>query len=106
MNIDEAARATRKYKMSFIYGCGKGPSGIAVCMEGEDDDYIKMFSGTAEAQTACDYLNLLAVLEAIREPSAEMNRAGYDAFEDGYVAAAPRYTAMIDALIAEVNAQK
>lgn len=74
MNIDEAARATRKYQ---VFG-----------------------DGGSEAQIACDRMNLLAVLEAIREPSEVMVAEG----EAAYVYHPKNiWSEMIYALIAEVG---
>ncbi len=71
MNIDDAAKATRKHEI-----------------------------GT----NACDRLNLVAVLEAIREPSEEMSSAGADRIEVSSPIADHAWRAMIDALIAEAAA--
>jgi hypothetical protein len=53
------------------------------------------------AQAACDRLNLLAVLEAIMEPTTAMIKAGWIDKED--VNPDDIWGAMIDALIAEMN---
>ncbi len=102
MNIDKAAWATR----AFFYSSWNGLWDAKVWQVFTSSEHVaasKGFSSRAEAQAACDRLNLLAVLEAIREPSEAAVRAGYDAFEDGYVAIRPRLKAVIDALIAEVK---
>ena len=100
MNIDDAALATRKYDW-FL----QGPEGERkVCVWHGDD--LLAFDSIPEAQTACDRLNLLAVLEAIREPSealqtaAVWRKADQEAIGDLYASV---YRAMIDALIAEVK---
>ena len=105
MNIDEAARATRKFNTTTIYGCGKGPSGPAVCLAGDDSGggEFEIFPSVADAQAACDRENLLAVLEAIREPTQAM----IDAAPGGDLAtlhgAVYVWRAMIGALIEEVK---
>lgn len=88
MNLTEAARATRKY---FVTDSGE----IALTV-----DVIRR--DRAEAQSACDRLNLAAVLEAIREPSD--SSLAYVAPEED--AAKAHWINMVDALIAEVKAQK
>jgi hypothetical protein len=96
MSIDEAARATRSYFRS-----GKAvltSDGITV---------IKCTTGD-EAQAACDRMNLVAVLEAIMEPSKRMvmaaDRASYiwlEAFEPK-----DAWLSMLAEKIAEVKEQK
>ena len=99
MNLTEAARATRKY---YVMGDGRG--NYRVCDHNNLEEYDDLrFTSDEEVYSFCDRLNLAAVLEAIREPTGQMNKAGYEAFEDGYIAVTPRYKAMIDALIAEVK---
>ena len=74
MNIDEAARATRKYwsaphweyqDVYFAHHAGCDPENVGA-----------LYGSWAEAQAACDRLNLLAVLEAIRD--ALMQEQGID----------------------------
>lgn len=93
MNIDEAARATRKYwsaphwKYQDVYfadHAGCDPENVGA-----------LYGSCAEAQAACDRLNLLAVLEAIREPSEAMAYSSLGQRE--------MYQAVIDALIDEVE---
>ena len=105
MNIDEAARATRKYwsaphwEYQDVY--------FADHAGGDPENVGALYGSCAEAQAACDRLNLLAVLEAIREPSAAMLCTGADA-DDGQTGierVKHIYRAMIDALIAEVPRQ-
>ena len=95
MNVDEAARATRKYKMEWM-----------ACDNGSVIEFVS--SDSPDNQAACDRLNLIAVLEAIREPSEAMvwappSRANQSPEDSMY---AGIYRAMIDALIAEVKEQK
>ena len=103
MNIDEAARATRKYQW--------------VCHDGEwfvegttVPESVGPFETLQEAACACDRLNMLAVLEAIREPNIEAHLAGSEILMQKCfrpeVVSNLVFRAMIDALIAEVNAQK
>ena len=106
MNIDEAARATRKYwsaphweyqDVYFADHAGCDPENVGA-----------LYGSWAEAQAACDRLNLLTVLEAIREPNTVMLCAGVDA-DDGQTGIERIkhiYRAMIDALITEVKTQK
>ncbi len=63
MNMDEATRATRKYKVWRL-------SNFNWAVDGKE--YLLH----EEAQAACDRLNLLAVLEAIRD--ALMQEQGID----------------------------
>ena len=72
MNIDEAARATRKYwsaphweyqDVYFADHAGCDPENVGA-----------LYGSWAEAQAACDRLNLLAVLEAIRDTSLDSHR--------------------------------
>ena len=53
------------------------------------------------AQAACDRLNLLAVLEALREPSEGMDSAGHKAGLDRFGSPTAIWRAMIDAAIKE-----
>ncbi len=95
MSIDKAALATRKYVVGH-----NGGWWIVDTME----NISRLTShDEADAQAACDRLNLAAVLRAIREP------------EQNIIDAAPRsdlktvhgafyvWRAMVDALIAEVK---
>lgn len=101
MNIDKAARATRKYwsaphweyqDVYFADHAGCDPENVGA-----------LYGSCAEAQAACDRLNLLAVLEAIREPSEVMVAEG----EAAYVYHPKNiWSEMIYALIAEVKEQK
>lgn len=98
MTIADAARATRKYFVARRPMPG-GMGGFSVY-----DRTAKpagVFRTEDEAQAACDRLNLLAVLEAIREPSEAQMIAGTPASEHGVEPDV--YTAMIDELIAEVS---
>ena len=92
MNIDEAARATRKYwsaphweyqDVYFADHAGCDPENVGA-----------LYGSWAEAQIACDRLNLLAVLEAIL-------RLG-----DTERAFSRDFVRTVEALIAEVKAQK
>jgi len=90
MDINEAAKATRKYAVwcSDIrtWAVGINGSGAAVVN----------FQSLDEAMSACDRLNLIAVLEAIREPSMKACAAAFIANEDENPGGTWR--AMIDAL--------
>lgn len=102
MNIDKAARATHMHCV-HAFNVDESPRYIVRKVIG--GSIIPPFLSTVvEAQAACDRLNLLSVLEAIREPSVEMYMAGVDAS----LGSLPDKTfrAMIDALIADVQAQK
>lgn len=103
MNIDDAARATRKFELAVINDeYFVAPFRIRRSAMDETMTVAGPLS-CAEAQAACDRMNLRAVLGAIREPTQTM------------VDAAPRddlrtlhgavyvYRAMIGALIAEVG---
>lgn len=106
MSIDDAARATRKYwsaphweyqDVYFADHAGCDPENVGA-----------LYGSCAEANAACDRMNLLAVLEAIREPSDAMCAAGSQDHKDAWGGEAPIfehsvYRAMIDALIAEVG---
>ena len=98
MSIDDAARATRKYFVSHNPYDGW----IVRDVGGE---IIRYDEDMQDAQAACDRLNMIAVLEAIREPTKAMVRAATDTtgqFDIGheYVTA---WQAMVDALIAEAK---
>ena len=96
MNIDEAARATRKYSVvPPILG-----NEYWRVIQHSDPTYTEVcFNSPYDAQAACDRMNLRAVLEAIREPSETMVNTGY------YSSLGQRetYQTMIDALVAEVR---
>ena len=93
MSIDEAAGATRR--------CG-----VEASIRG--GFYIvggQCFAHLEEAKAACDRLNLIAVLEAIREPTKAMVRAATNAtgqFDIGHEFVTA-WQAMIDTLIAEAK---
>lgn len=97
MSIGESAKATRRYvfwrSSDDFWSVGIDGIGNAVAQ----------FRSPVEAQAACDRLNLLAVLEAIREPTERMvaaaRRAGYGA----EFCAPIEWRAMIDAAIKEVR---
>lgn len=61
MNIDDAARATRKYKMEWM-----------ACDNGSVIEFVS--SDSPDNQAACDLLNLRAVLAAIRDTSLDSHR--------------------------------
>ncbi|MBK8200640.1 MAG: hypothetical protein IPK75_20075 [Acidobacteria bacterium] len=73
MNIDEAAKATRRWLCGYEYRCGRDGivGGWFTRRIVESDDGVR-FPSREEAQAACDRLNLAAVLRAIREPSEAM----------------------------------
>ena len=103
MNIDEAAKATRKYEFAenWIYDHWE----YSVHLVENDYQRIAIYKDQDEAIAACDRLNLIAALEAIREPSeamqkAAMDRDGFDTEGNLYIGI---FRAMIDALIAEVR---
>ena len=109
MNIDEAARATRKYSVYHAPGEHYWIVSSAPSVSQMRDFRIKAaLPSEREAQAACDRMNLLAVLEAIMEPNTAMLCAGVDA-DDGQTGIERIkhiHRAMIGALIAEVKAQK
>lgn len=99
MNIDKAMMETRRY---FVLSWS--PDAFTVGTRRTDisaPSLNRTFKTRAEAQIACDRMNLLAVLEAIREPSEAMCIAGDD--EDGTIQPQWYWRTMIDALIAEVE---
>lgn len=100
MTITAAAQATRKYSYHAdkdrawrVYDPDVPLSCVAVC------------SSHSDAQATCDRLNLLAVLEsdAIREPSAGMEDAGFEAGLSANSETSDIWRAMINVLIAEVR---
>jgi hypothetical protein len=98
MSIDDAARATRRY-VPFLTVNG--------WVAHDRPQWIS--SVPPEAQAACDRLNLAAVLRAIREPSEAMIRAGKTAgagnvWGNSAGLSGNIFSAMIDALIAECDA--
>ncbi len=97
MNIDEAARATRKYWSAPHW---EYQDTYFAAHEGYDPENVgELYGSCAEANAACDRMNLRAVLEAIREPSEAMVDTGhYSSFGQRET-----YQAMIGALIAEVG---
>ena len=99
MNIDEAARATRGF---YIEWNGLKDAQVWQVFTSEHVAASRGFNSRDDAQAACDRLNLIAVLEAIREPSD--SSLAYVAPEED--AAKAHWINMIDALIAEVKAQK
>ena len=112
MNIGEAAAATRKYSVYHAPGEYYWIVSSAPSVSQMRDFGIKAaLTSEREAQSACDRLNLLAVLACIREGSDAMCAAGSQDHKDAWGPDAPIfehsvYRAMIDALIAEVKAQK
>lgn len=91
-DLTEAARATRRY---FITRSGT----IAIAVDVVQKELT-------DTQAACDRLNLLAVLEALREPSEGMATAAERVcgLWEGFLAE-NGWRAMIDKLIAEVRAR-
>ena len=100
-DLAEAARATRKYwpaphreYVSVYYVAFDGPQ--------DPENIGELFYSFKEAQAACDRLNLLAVLKALREPIDGMieaeRRTGGWVINDGDI-----WRAMIDAAITEVK---
>lgn len=103
MTIDEAARATRRYMAHDEFTWGESS---VVLDDGTDNGkLVEKFTSDEQAQAACDRLNLIAVLEAIREPSITMCSG---LVSNTNATADPRWywRLMIDALIAEVKEQK
>lgn len=98
-DLAEAARATRKYEVTMTKN---DQSGDVFWNAVRGSTHIYQFNCRDEAQAACDWLNLLAVLKALREPSDGMieaeRRTGGWVINDGDI-----WRAMIDALIAEVR---
>ena len=105
-DLAEAARATRKYFVSW-HGLIKAkvwgvyPQDLFDPYSGELVAEIDHLSSEDEAQAACDRLNLIAVLEALREPSEGVVDSG-DAVA-AYGGVIEVWSAMIDAAIAEVR---
>lgn len=86
MSIDEAARATRRYMAHDEFTWGE--SSVVLDDATDNGKLVEKFTSDEQAQAACDRLNLIAVLEAIMEPSERMvmaaDRASYiwqEAFE-------------------------
>lgn len=99
MTISDAARATRRYAVWRRSGAAFVVSGAPVDLTLPD---LPTFRKRSEAEAACDRLNLLAVLEAIREPDEAMLQAAYT-IPGGEDEPGDHWRAMIDALIAEVK---
>ena len=103
MSIDKAAKATRRYCVEHHREwSGKTNNGLNFgILIGLGWRWL---ATSGEAQAACDRLNLLAVLEAIREPSDGMieaeRRTGGWVINDGDI-----WRVMIDAAIKEVEAK-
>lgn len=98
MTIADAVGETRKYWPAPHW---EYPDAYFAATEGYCPENVgAIFPSFTEAQTTCDRLNMLAVLEsdAIREPSERMVTAGY-----GHSDPADTWRAMIDELIAEVR---
>lgn len=102
MNTDEIARATRKYWPAPHWEYEHKDTYFAMFKGYDPENVGEIYDSYEVAQAACDRLNLAEVLRLLREPSEDVVRVGYEAFEDGYVAVRPRWVAMIDELIAEV----
>lgn len=106
MNIDKAMMETRRY---FVLSWS--PDAFTVGTRRTDisaPSLNRTFKTRAEAQIACDRMNLLAVLACIREESDAMCAAGAQNHKDAWGPDAPIfehsvYRAMIAALIAEVE---
>lgn len=101
MNIDEAAKATRKYEFAenWIYDHWE----YSVHLVENDYQRIAIYKYQDEAIAACDRLNLIETLKAIREPSEAMcSAAPKDDLKTAH-GAVYVWRAMIDALIAEVK---
>ncbi len=102
MTIADAA-ATRKYAV-----WRKKTAAFVVSAEPVDLTRVTspLFKTRAAAQDACDRLNLIAVLEEIREPSKRTRQAIDEALDRGPGDLPLRIQyAMIDALIAEAKEQ-
>lgn len=100
MTIDEAAKATRRYAV----WCNTQNT-WAIGVHGRAKAEFSL-SKLEEAQAACDRLNLIAVLEALREPSEGMVAAGVHRARRDQIPAhvlATNWRAMIDAAIKEVR---
>lgn len=99
-DLAEAARATRRYSWRYIR------KSYWACEDGADEPHTGPFKTVTEAKAACDRLNLLAALEALREPSEGMVAAGVHRARRDQIPAhvlATNWRAMIDAAIAEVR---
>ena len=101
--IAEAARATRKYEVTMTKN---DQSGDVFWNAVRGSTHIYQFNCRDDAQDACDRLNLLAALEALREPSEGMVAAGVHRARRDQIPAhvlATNWRAMIDAAIKEVR---
>ena len=75
MNIGDAARATRKYSVYHAPGEHYWIVSPAPSVSQMRDFRIKAaLPSEREAQAACDRLNLIAVMEAIRDTSLDSHR--------------------------------
>ena len=102
INIKDAAKETRKYFFTYYDAC----LGPVVCIDDGDNTIIRKCENEDEAESVCDRLNLIAVLEAIREPSETMvDAAVYRAMRDQIPAhvLSVNWRVMIDALISELK---
>lgn len=103
-DLTEVALATRKYYMDCSLH-----TGVQTCfiVDGASQKVAlgPIMYSSVKAQAACDRLNLLAVLEALREPSEGMVAAAEKAcgLWEGFLAE-KGWNVMIDKLIAEVKA--
>ena len=93
--VDDAALATAKFFITRV--------DFDDFFVGTQEIHLGSFKTYAEAKSACDRWNLLAVLEAIREPTQAMIDAAPGSDLRTLHGAVYVWRAMIAALIAEVR---
>lgn len=105
MTIADAARATRTYATALNES---GMFSVVPWIDAGAEQTMFKHSNEDVALAACDHLNLLAVLEAIRDPRI-IKRAMRPEFADGTLeelcALEKLWPSAIDALIGEVRGQ-
>ncbi len=97
--MDKAAQATRRYSWHFE------EAGKYTIYDDDVGETVLTFRTISETLRACDRLNLIAVLEAIMEPSEDMVQAGVlsDDMQTGAERVRHIFRAMVDRLIAETK---
>lgn len=98
--IAEAARATRMYDMIWSE---REDGYFVVEIDNRNSPPYGPFDSEEKAQYACDRLNLLAVLEYLREPSEGMIEAAPASDLKTRFGALYVWRAMIDKLLAEAR---
>ena len=106
-DLAEAARATRRYEVVGInLDYYVIPRRARIWHPIDETISVAGPLRAEEAQAACDRLNLIAVLEALREPSEGMVAAGVHRARRDQIPAhvlATNWRAMIDAAVTEVK---